>query len=260
MTEKKFSFLNNITDDDRLLLCHVVEMARNAQEKYVNRFTFFLDERQQELCKQVLASEKLDNYTLWGGYESAERKIIGFFSPNEEYDYDLFPVKSVCFTYRKTDKLSHRDFLGVLMSLQIERYCVGDIIVGEGCTNVLVTDKISDRIIYEISKIGRVGVKAQYGFDKSVVSSVQLSEIDGTVASLRADCIVSFALHISREKASALIRQHGISVNHMINYKADMLLKGSDIFSVKGCGKFILKSINGVSKKERIRITLCKFI
>lgn len=260
MTEKKFSFLNNITDDDRLLLCHVVEMAQNAQEKYVNRFTFFLDDRQQELCKQAFASEKLDNYVLWGGYESAERKMIGFFPQNETADNNAFPVRSVCFTYRKTDKLSHRDFLGALMSLQIERYCVGDIIVGEGSTNVLVTDKVSDRVVYEINKIGRVGVKAQYGFDSSVVPSVQMSEMIGTVASLRADCVISFALRISREKAAALIRQLGISVNHMISYKADMLLKEADVFSVKGCGKFMLKSINGVSKKERIRITLCKFI
>ena len=46
----------------------------------------------------------------------------------------------------------------------------------------------------------------------------------------------------------------------MISYKADTVLKESDVFSVKGHGKYILKSINGVSKKEKIRITLCKFI
>ena len=260
MNPKRFSFLNNITEEDRLLLCHIVEMAQNAQEKYVNRFTFFLDERQQELFKQVLASEKLDNYTLWGGYETAERKIIGFFPSESGSDNSSFPIRSVNFTYRKTDKLSHRDFLGALMSLQIERYCVGDIIVGEGSTNVLVTDKISDRVVYEISKIGRVGVKSQYAFDQSVVPNVQMSELDGTVASLRADCIVSFALRISREKAASLIRQLGISVNHMISYKADTILNESDVFSVKGHGKFVLKSINGVSKKERIHVTLCKFI
>ena len=113
---------------------------------------------------------------------------------------------------------------------------------------------------YEINKIGRVGVKAQYGFDSSIVPSVQMSKMIGTVASLRADCVISFALRISREKAASLIRQLGISVNHMISYKADTILNESDVFSVKGHGKFVLKSINGVSKKERIHVTLCKFI
>lgn len=260
MAEKKFSFLNNITDEDRLLLSRVVDMARTAQEKYVNRFTFFLDQRQQELCRQALASEKLDNYQFWGGFDGAERKVLGCFQSVDEADNDEFPVKSVCFTYRKADKLSHRDFLGALMSLQIERACVGDILVGQGAANVLVTDKVSDRVVYEITKIGRVGVKACYGFDESVKHEVTFAEITGTVASLRADCLLSLALHISREKAASLIEQLGISIDHMICYKPGSVLKQSDAFSVKGYGKYILKSINGVSKKERIRITLCKFI
>ena len=260
MTEKKFSFLNNITDDDRVLLSRVIDMAQNAREKYSERFTLFLDDRQQELCRQVLASEKLDNYRFWGGYDLAERKMIGFFSTIEGSIDERFPIRSVCFSYRRADKLSHRDFLGALMSIQIKRECVGDIIVGEGCTNVLLSDKISDRVICEIDKIGRVGGKAEDGFDESIKPVIGFEEISGTVSSLRADCLLSFALHISREKAAAMIKQLGISINHLICYKADFVLKEEDVFSVKGHGKFILRSINGVSKKEKIRITLCKFI
>ena len=260
MAEKKFSFLNNITDEDRILLSHVLDMANAAKEKYVTKFTFFLDDRQQELCRQVLMSEKLDNYLFWGGFDQAERKMLGLFHSSDESNTEDFPVKSICFTYRKADKLTHRDFLGVLMSLQIERRCVGDIIVGEGCTNVMVADQVAERVLCEISKIGRVGVKASEGFDESVKPKIEMSEITGTVSSLRADCLLSFSLHISREKAAALIRQHGISINHMMCYKADSVLKESDVFSVKGHGKYVLKSINGVSKKEKIRITLCKFI
>ena len=260
MTEKKFSFLNNITDDDRVLLSHVIDMAAYAREKYAERFTLFLDERQQELSKQVLASEKLDNYCFWGGYDLAERKMIGFFHDAESADKDRFPVRSVCFSYRKADKHSHRDFLGALMSVQIKRECVGDIIVGEGSTNVLLSDKISDRVICEINKIGSVGVKAEYGFDESIKPQIRFEELVGTVASLRADCLLGFALRVSREKAGTMIKQLGISINHMISYKTDSVLKEADVFSVKGHGKYILRSINGVSKKDRIRITLCKFI
>ena len=99
-----------------------------------------------------------------------------------------------------------------------------------------------------------------YGVAADTAGIGQGTEITGTVSSLRADCLLSFSLHISREKAAALIRQHGISINHMMCYKADSVLKESDVFSVKGHGKYVLKSINGVSKKEKIRITLCKFI
>ncbi len=261
MPQKSFSFLESINDQDRLLLTNVVSWAENAREKYVTKFTFFLDERQQELCRQVLASQKLDNFRFWGGIDGAQRKMLGLLCPcDSDDDNDIFPMKCVNFTYRKADELSHRDFLGALMSLRIQRSCVGDIIVGQGSTNVFVTDKVAQLVADEITKIGRVGVSAGIGIDTNVVTQLKTIEINGTVASLRADCLLSLAVHISREKAAALIKNTGVSIDCLTSYKVDSIINENQTFSVKGYGKFILKSINGVSKKDRIHVTLCKFI
>lgn len=260
MPEKRFSFLNNLSDEDRILLSNIVERAVASREKRQDKYSFFLDERQQILCKSVLDSEKLDNYIFWGGYDDAQRKMIGLFPDKKSERTEGFPIKSICFTYRSDKKLCHRDFLGSLMSLQIERKCIGDIIIGECKANVLVSESVADRALYEIDKIGRIGVKAEFGFDSSLSAEPELCEITTTVSSLRADCIVSAAVRTSRDKAAQMIKERGIVIDHFPFYKTDVQLKEGQTFSVRGCGKFILKSIDGVSKKDRLRITLCKYI
>ena len=107
MAEKKFSFLNNITDEDRILLSHMLDMANAAKQKYVTKFTFFLDDRQQELCRQVLMSEKLDNYLFWGGFDQAERKMLGLFHSSDESN---------------TEDISHR-YQMLMSAILMSRIC-----------------------------------------------------------------------------------------------------------------------------------------
>ena len=71
----------------------------------------------------------------------------------------MFPICGIEFSFRKCDRLTHRDFLGSLMSLGIERETVGDILVEDGRAVVFVKAELSDYVKSQISKVGRVGVK-----------------------------------------------------------------------------------------------------
>ena len=259
MKNKNFSFLHDISDDDRILLSRVLDWTSMAEEKYITKFSSFLDERQCGLCRQVLESEKYENYTFWGGYDDAERQILCVYAPYSDVEKEVFPLKAVTYKYRKTDKLSHRDFLGSLMALQITRDCVGDIIVGEGQACAFVRDTVADEAL-GISKIGRVGVKSSLGFEKQLIPKHEFREISGTVASMRTDCIVSMALRVSREKAAALIKNSSVEVNCAHCDSVKYLLKPGDKFSVRGYGKFLFKSADGMTKKDRVHITICKYI
>lgn len=260
MKQRNFSFLQNITDDDRIMLSRTLDWAEMSEERYVTKYSFFLDERQCELNEKILASVKFENYLLWGGYENAERKILCVAAPYSDIDKKDFPVVPVTFTYRDEDRLSHRDFLGSLMSLKISRDSVGDILVGTGKTSVFLRDSVVHDVIDNISKIGRTGVKSSVGFDETLVVEREFSEISGTVASLRLDSVISLALKISREKASALIRSGLAEVNHTMADSPKKLICEGDKFSVRGFGKFLFKSVNGATKKDRLHITVCKYI
>lgn len=253
------SFLGKISNEDRVMLNRLLDWTEAASEKYIDKFSFFLDERQKALCEKVLRSTGFDNYRFFGGYEGAQRTVLGLFAPYSEHSDDDFPIIPLTFSYRQADKLSHRDFLGCIMAQRVSRESVGDIIVSGGKTVVFLYKTVVNEISC-LDKIGRVGVKVSQEFDESIVPVQEFQQIDSTVASLRLDCVLSAALKISREKASALIKSKGAEVNYTSVYAPDLQITEGSVFSVKGCGKFILETVGGISKKERIHITLQKYV
>lgn len=259
MKRRDLSFLHNVSDDDRILLNMVLDRAEAAEERYVTRYTFFLNERERQLCEQVLASVKFENYMLWGGYEEAERTVLCVYPPYSDAHRDTFPIVPVTFTFRREDKISHRDILGSLMGLRIKRECVGDILADEGRAAVFVYDTAANDVL-SINRIGRVGVKASEGFDRELVKTPEMKEITGTVASLRLDCVLSLALRMSREKAAALIKGGAAEVCHVRTEQPKALVKEGDVLSVRGYGKFRFSSVDGTTGKDRIHITICKYI
>lgn len=255
----RLSFLGQLSEQDKLLVNKVADMIDICENKYIRRFTFFLDEHQKALCEKVLASYCFAGFMFFGGYPEASRTVLGLFPPFCEPDSNDFPVKLLNFTYRKEDKLTHRDFLGSFMAQKIERDTIGDIIVSEGMTVAAVYDTVAADI-ESITKIGRVGVKVLQAEQSFELPQQKFDVIEGTVASVRLDSVVSLALRISREKASALIKGSGIDLNYNTVYSADLKLEQGDVFSTRGYGKFRLEAIGAQTKKDRIHITVYKFV
>lgn len=246
--------------EDKILLRNIEDKIELSEKHFSPKFTFFLDERQCALVDVVLKNSGYDNYILYGGFDSAKRKVLAVAPPYSYADFPEFPIKPITFEYRTIDVVTHRDILGSLMALNIERRTVGDILVSEGKSAVFLYDSVVPVVLENIRKIGRVGVGISEGFDEKLVPVQLFKEISGTVASLRLDCVVSLALGISRGNSSALIKKTGVTVNHKSEFSSDFVLNVNDCFSVKGYGKFLFSAINGVSKKERIHITIKKYL
>ncbi|MDE5854498.1 MAG: RNA-binding protein [Ruminococcus sp.] len=248
---------------DKLFFAKLGDMISRCKRTGVS-FSSFLDERQcieAELWCSRNTGEFL--YTLWGGHKDAGRKMLAVYPEYyEDYIIDDFPFKCLTFTYRKEDKLTHRDFLGTFMGMRLKRETIGDIIVSEGMTQVFVTDVAGKLILTTVAKIGRTGVKVSDNkpFELLLSDIQKFREISCTVASLRLDCIVSAAANISREKASSLIRSEKVDVNHFTAGSVSKELKEGDILSIRGCGRFVVSGINGFTKKNRIHIILKKYI
>ena len=119
---------------DKLLTAKINDLIDISERRHISRFSFFLDKRQCILAEDTAKRLGINNYMLYGGHSDAERCIVGFFPciPDKEQ----FPVTAIEFKYRKQDKLSHRDFLGAIMALDIKRDTIGDIIVRDGSTVV----------------------------------------------------------------------------------------------------------------------------
>lgn len=83
-------------------------------------------------------------YMFFGGYEGAERLVLGVFPMYIEPSAELFPVAPITLEFKSEYPLSHRDFLGAFMAQGIERSTVGDILIEPGRCVAFIRDEISD--------------------------------------------------------------------------------------------------------------------
>lgn len=255
-------YFKGLSDEDKLLSRRVLDWIHVSENKYTIKYSAFLDNHQSEVCKSVLSYMNFNNYSFYGGYENASRTILGVFPPYSDFAVDTdFPIKPVLFSYRTEDKLTHRDFLGALMGLQIRRDMIGDILVNNDKCLIFINESVYDFVFNNVRKIGSVGVKLSddiSSFNFNIKENFK--QINGTVSSLRLDCIVNLATKLSREKASALIKSGNVKVNYVNINNPSFSLKENDVLSLRGYGKFIFTSVTGISKKNRYCIEIDKFV
>jgi len=245
------------SDDDKQLIAQLndgIDLCLTRQKPY---FMPFMSERKQALFLSELKKAYFDNYLFFGGYGDSERKMLGLFF--DEPSESSFPISAIEFSFRKCDKLTHRDFLGSLMSLGIERETVGDILVEDGRAVVFVKTELSDYVKSQISKVGRIGVKVADADLSKLPQGRGFEEKTYIVSSLRLDNIVAAVCKLSREKTRTVIMSDSACVNFEETKNVSLNLKENDVFTIRGKGKFVLKSILGTTGKGRIRISVIHY-
>lgn len=215
-----------------------------------------MSERRQEIAKKYLESLYFTTYSFFGGYEGSERKVLGLYFYEEIKE---FPVSALEITFRKADKLTHRDFLGALMSLGIERETIGDIFVEDGRCVVFVKSEIKDYIISQLSKIGGAGVKIKETVPSSIPEGRGFSTNEYTVSSLRLDNIVAAISGLSREKTKSLILSGNVTHNFLPCDNISRTVSENDVLIVRGRGKFKIDCVLGETKKHRIKISIIHY-
>ena len=239
--------------EDKVLISRVEDIIELSIKRNKPCFLGFLNEREVYIIKSHFTYCR-DNIIFYGGYNDAQRVVMCY------CDYSVepkdFPITSVCFQYRKIDNLSHRDFLGSLMGLGIERDCVGDILVNNGFAICYVKNEIYDFVTSQLSKVGRVGVKIIDPKSCKLNYSSNNELLDFSVSSLRLDVVVAAITGYSREKTRELILSQKVFTNYLVNQNVSHNLSCDDVLTIRGKGKFIIKERSGVTKKGSIKIKI----
>ncbi len=248
----------NPSDDEKALSARIDDMLRISGKRGAV-YSSFMNERQCAVAERILMERLCRGYRFFGGYENAQRKILcvfdEFFSPEDSG----FPMSVLTFSYRSACNLTHRDFLGAIMALKLKRESVGDIIIGEGKTQVFVLDSVKDVIAGELTKIGSVGVKIDDDCEILLSAEQNFREIIGTAASLRFDSVLSLAINRSRSQTAQIISSGAAEVNYFPVSDKTYIVRQGDVFSVRGFGKFRLESVSGTTRKGRTHITVLKY-
>lgn len=243
-----------------LFYAKLEDLCDAVERKNIPKFTSFLDEKQQFLAQEYLERRHLKNWMLWGGEASVARKMLGVFPDYMEPDGEHFPISALTFSYRKEDTLTHRDFLGSLMALQMKREAIGDILVMTGNCVLFVTEKVEPLVYDELTKIGRIGVKIQQGITVPISCEQKFQELVGTVASMRLDCVIAMMTGKSRGAVCELIKAGLVSLNYQPIQSGSITVTPGDILTVRGYGKAKIAPAIQTTKKDRCRITLLKYI
>lgn len=191
-----------------------------------------------------------------GLFEDAERRMISF---NNIYD-NPFPMKLIKVeNTSKFTNLTHRDFLGGILSLGIERNKIGDLLVDNNRCYVPVHEEIESFILYNIDKISKVVCNVEVIDNFELLPKINFKEEIILISSLRVDGVVSKIANVSRSKAQAMIEQGLVLVNYVKIRDKSYELKGEERITVRGFGKFIIGNSIGNSKSGRIKIIIKKY-
>jgi len=238
----------------------ILDQADLVATKNVLKITSFLSPGEWYYADSILSHYSDIQWVVDGGYQNAERKRLLLFPDFMQYsDIGNFIALLKISHKARSDELTHRDYLGALLSLGIEREVIGDIIVGKERAYLFTTPEMKDYIKFNLNTVGSIKVLIEDDdYLPDDVVSDEMITMTGTVASLRIDSVISMALHVSRQKAQSLISSQKVKINWVPVQKNISLLKEQDLVSVSGFGRFKLISIGNLSRSKRWHIEVGK--
>ena len=247
--------------EDRLLLAKVLDKYEQSQRKNIPAATLFLSPREQQLVQALLnAAGVRSGYVLDGGYEEAERKIAVFLPDwAEDAERELVFLRA---SFHGADSaLTHRDILGSLMGLGVERDRLGDILVSPHSADIIAAPSLRDFFLREWTEAGRVKLTvAEIAREELLLPQVQVKVLRDTVSSLRLDAVAAAAFSVSRGKAAELIAAGRVNLDHVPCLKPDKPVAEGAVLTARGFGKAKLKEVGGLSKKGRTGITIERYL
>lgn len=246
---------------EKLLTAKINDLFNMCDRRCIPQFSAFLDGGEQAALEDNFRIPVGYNVLSFGGYERAERKIFGVFPQWTEADTSEFPISLLRIDAPPFRSLTHRDYLGTLMSLGIDRSKTGDILTDEEGAYVFVMSDVAEYIARSVNKIANIGVKSKIVPELSQASLKVSTELEECVcASLRIDAVAAAAYNISRASAEKLIHAGHVKLNHREITDRSKQVSEGDLLSVRGFGRCILAGAGTQTRSGRLHITIEKFI
>lgn len=241
-----------MNNEEKFFISHTHDKCRECINKNMLTQTGFLDLHEQSL----VLSERYDcPFLLFGGYDDAERKML-LFLPAYEVSQDDYGISVLGIKISSKSPLSHRDYLGALMSLGIKRENIGDIIVNDCGAQIIVRDEICNFLLSNLVRAGHTTLDCEVLPLSSLnIGEIKFKEFSKTVASPRVDCVVSAIFNLSRTAGSEAVKNGLVFVNGREVQKQSLEISQGDKITVRRCGKAVVTEIGGLTRKGRTVIS-----
>lgn len=227
------------------------ELKARAESRDIRVCSDFLDMNLQSL----LLSHIKNGFTLYGGYEGAERNIAVFGS-EQNIGYAACPpvvcVKISPLSQKFSEELTHRDYLGSLMALGLKRETLGDIVTDGADAYVFCLDTAARFIVDNLIQVRKTSVSCEITESLPQLKSETPTQKEINIASERLDVIIGAVYNLSRSASALLFKAQKVYVNARLVESTSFIPKEGDKISVRGYGRFVFNGILRETRKGRL--------
>ncbi len=251
-------------NEEQVLYARLQDLAKRAYRQNIYTYTGFLTPAELAVVYEKQAEFSFVGMTCFGGTPERERQMVQFGS-EELFGYaGVFPISIILvepLLEKFAEDLNHRDFLGALMNLGIERSVLGDILVKDGKrAYIFCQESIAAYIQENLTKIKHTNVKTSLVDGEMEDLKPTLVDVHVIVSAPRFDAVVAALTKCSRSEALEFFRAKKVTRNGRTEERNSLVLKDDDIFSVRGYGKFQYCGAGNETRKGRVNIWVKKYI
>ena len=230
------------------------ELANRAGRTGEPCFTKFLEPAHNATVGQAAARAGVKT-AFWGGYEDAERRVAAFYD-GEAPEPGQWPIRALRLEWNaKFANPGHRDLLGAVMGLGIERETTGDIAPGEyrgkPCAYLFALEDVAEYIAAGLESAGRAALRVSAADGEPALRPPEGRAARLTVQQQRLDAVTAAACDLSRSEAQRLIAGGLVKLNHVPCLRPDARLSEGDLISVRGHGRVRVTEFSGQSRRGR---------
>lgn len=250
---------------DTIFKNRISELAKRSYSQGIYTFTDFLN--QSELS-DVLSMREISyaSPNVFGGADFCERKIVRF-GDETELGYSVgFPiniVEAIPVSGAFSRTLTHRDYLGSLMNLGVERSCIGDICLKDNKAYIFCVERMSGFICENLLTVSREKLKCRVldsaeELPQDIVPKLERRTF--TVSSNRLDCVISAVYGLSRAESLETVKRGEVFVSQKVCLSPSETLDEMSVVSVRGKGKFVYVGVNYISRKGKSNISADMYV
>lgn len=243
-------------NEQELFQKRLIDLSKQADRRGIVLFSDFLNLNELNIYHQ---SKKLfvTETECFGGVSFAERQMVAFLPDALSYAWN-YPMTALRMTpsYPKfAEKFGHRDILGAIMNLGVERNRIGDIMLGKDAAYLICETGISGYFMENLTKVRHTLIHLEEcALDE--INDVQVPELaTGIITSNRIDAVIACVYKLSRSQALELFRREKVFVNGKLTTSPTYICRQDDVISVRGCGRFVYQSEQGTTNKGRLKFT-----
>lgn len=250
-------------DDSEFLAKRLKELAERAERTGLFTFSPFLGMAEQDVFYRTVKPTVHAKATAFGGVGGCERVMLRF-GDSEELGYEEpFPI--VCLLLEPTapkfaESLTHRDYLGALMHLGMEREMLGDIVVRDKVAYLFAHERMANVIIEDLTRVRHTELRVKVAPALPEGALYRTEERLLQASGERLDGVIAKLYHISRSDALALFHRELVFVDgRACTSPAREVAEGACV-SVRGYGRFIYRGFRSETKKGKLNLVVDVYV